>query len=106
MHILLCRNFDLKNKQINFFAIANESEYFYIGQPILIMDSCYKYINDEHVRYTINSYDDLKRYMLFNRKITVHINIDTGMNRTGIRTLEEYLLILKEIKNCNNIVLE
>ena len=52
----------LKNKQINFFAIVNESEYFYIGQPILVMDSCYKYIDDEHVRYTINSYDDLKEH--------------------------------------------
>ena len=41
-----------------------------------------------------------------NNKKIVHLQIDSGMNRLGIRTIEEYLEILKILRKCNNIEIE
>lgn len=91
---------------VNFFAVNKESEYISLNKPLLIMNSVTSLIDDEHVRYSINSYDDLQFLKSSKRKIIVHLQIDTGMNRVGIRSIEEYLKILQEIKECQNIEIE
>ena len=100
----------LKKMNINFFCVVNYEEFIdlidFIDCPVLVLNSTSKFINSEYLRYTINNLEDLYLYMSFNKKITVHIQIDSGMNRQGIRTIEEYLKILEIIHQCKNITLE
>lgn len=91
---------------VSFFAINKESEYEFLGKPILILNSVTNLINDSLVRYTINSIDDVYFFKKTNRKVIVHLQIDTGMNRLGIRTTDEYQKIILEINKCQNILIE
>lgn len=62
---------------------------------------------DNNVTLTISSYDYLKDLIkILNKKIKVHIKLDTGMNRLGIKNISEFDLIYKEIINNKYIELE
>ena len=100
----------LKEIGVNFFSLVDMEEFLeikeIIDKPVLIFNSCIKYIESPYIRYTINNIEDALRYKNFNKKIIVHLQVDTGMNRQGIRTIEEYLKILKILKSCQNIEIE
>jgi alanine racemase len=95
---------------INFFVLYDIDEFKRIenivNTPILILNNHLRYYDNKYIRYTINSVSDALYYKSLNKKIIVHLQIDTGMNRDGIRTLDEYLEILDIIKNCHNITIE
>ncbi len=54
------------------------------------------------IMITISSLNDAQlieeRYKHFEKKVLVHIKIDSGMNRMGLKSIEEYQAILKFIK--------
>lgn len=100
----------LKQAKINFFAFNEIDEYLDVkdelkNNQILIMNSQKKFIDNKNIHYTINSMEDLINLKTKNKKIKIQIQIDTGMNRLGIRTMKEYLTILKEIKKSQNLEL-
>ena len=100
----------LREIGIEYFAVVDIFEFMeikdLIDKPVLVFNSSNKYIDSPFIRYTINNLEDAVRYKSFNKKITVHLQIDTGMNRQGIRTINEYLEILNILKNCHNINIE
>lgn len=53
---------------------------------------------------TINNYHDLLVYEQSNKTIRVHIQVDTGMNRVGIRSIETVKKIISE--KSKNIIIE
>jgi len=100
----------LREIGIEYFAVVDIYEFMeikdLIDKPVLVFNSSNKYIDSPFIRYTINNLEDAIRYKSFNNKITVHLQIDTGMNRQGIRTINEYLEILNILKKCHNINIE
>ncbi|MEO8233007.1 MAG: alanine racemase [Ignavibacteriota bacterium] len=89
----------LGNKKPDYFAVAIPDEgvelrQLKIKQPILIFDPIDKYqvnkffkfdlipavFTDEHIKILVKE----KRRLKSNKKISVHIKIDTGMNRLGV----------------------
>lgn len=101
----------LKRFKIDFFVFNETSEYLEVrhlcgNSRCLILNSTNQLIEDENIRYSINKMADLTFLIAQNKKITVHLQIDTGMNRLGIRSMSEYLLILRTIKKNRNIKLE
>jgi len=52
-----------------------------------------------NVIYTLNSLDDFKYLDIQKQDVFLHIQIDTGMNRLGFKTKDEYLLALDKIGN-------
>jgi alanine racemase len=51
-----------------------------------------------NIIFTVNNLEDALRLRILKRNHQVHLNIDTGMNRTGIRTVEEAENIIGELK--------
>lgn len=100
----------LKRLGINYFVLFNLDEFKkiekYVNTPILILNNHNQFYDNQYIRYTINSTDDALYYKSLNKKITVHLQVDTGMNRDGIRSISEYLKILSILKKCQNITIE
>lgn len=71
-----------------------------IFEPLSISDILKHY--EQNLILTINSLGDLQRYKSTNRKIRAHIQIDTGMNRFGVRSINE---CKKIIENINDFIL-
>lgn len=105
----------LKKAKVNYFVFEKYQEYkacqeILNNSKVLIMESVD--INDilnetnYDVAYTINSYIDFLRIKDINKKIKLHIRVDTGMNRFGIRNLEEFQKIVSFLKENENIYLE
>ena len=95
----------LKLANISFFAFNTYEEYLYcqdllIDYKVLIFESLKeKQINilPKNVRITINNIDDI--YEIKQPRI-VHIQIDTMMNRMGIKNINDFKTIIK-YKNIN-----
>lgn len=105
----------LKNANINYFVFEKyeefkESQYPFTDEKILIMESVNKKIIENetysNIAYSINNYLDLLIIKDINKKVSVHIRIDTGMNRFGIRNKEEFTKILNVLKSNKNIFIE
>lgn len=75
------------------------------GFKILILSSVL--INqiecDENLYYSINNYKDVMNVLNVKKKINVHIQVDTGMNRVGIRSIDVYKKILNDLIKNENI---
>ncbi len=54
---------------------------------------------DDRISYTCRSLDDIDRMISFDRKLNIHIKINTGMNRYGFKYRVELIKALKKIKN-------
>ncbi len=110
----------LEKENVNHFAVANIDEAVElrknnIGGMILILGcilpSRYADAADNDISVTVESYDALKNIEAFakkeNKKIKIHIKLNTGMNRIGFATydnkisceLVKSLSILRESKN-------
>ena len=59
------------------------------------IDICIK----NNITITINNYDYLKRINIDNKKLLVHIKVNTGMNRLGVNNKDEFNRMYDEIKN-------
>lgn len=54
---------------------------------------------------TITSLDDIKNVLKYSLNVKLHLYVDTGMNRFGIKSLDEYKQIINEI-TCHNLKLD
>ena len=94
---------------INYFCVATLEEAIqarkYTTKPIL----CFGYVNlndidlviKNDITLTIISYDYYKELINKNPKIKVHLKINSGMNRLGIKNKEEVKEIFDTLKNSN-----
>lgn len=73
-------------------------------QPINIKDIQLASINN--ITITVSSYDYFKELIKNNYKLTIHLKLDTGMNRLGINNRDDFNKIYKEIKSCDYLTLE
>lgn len=63
-------------------------------------------INNPNIIISINSIQDMKEISKINTKIRVHLQIDTGMNRLGIRSLDDCKEIIDIARTNPNIMIE
>lgn len=94
---------------INYFAVSNLNEALEIrnksDKPILILEPIsYEYFDiasNNNITLSINSleyYESVKKY---NKKIKVHLKIDSGLNRLGLKNKNDIKYIVEDIKNTN-----
>jgi len=69
--------------------------------PIKYIEECIK----NNITITISNYEYL-RLITKCQNLKVHIKINTGMNRLGVKSREEFYSIYKTIKEENNLILE
>ena len=65
---------------------------------ILIVGALEKENIDESFSYTCSCYEDVKYLTALNRKIKIHLKINSGMNRYGFKSLKEFKRVLGLIK--------
>ena len=99
----------MEENGINYFCTATLEEALEVRKitkkPIL----CFGYINIEDldiviknsITVSIISYDYFKELIKVNPKIKVHLKINSGMNRFGIKSKEEVLEIVNKLKKSN-----
>ncbi len=104
---------------VDFFAVATVQEALNIKKlkiknNILLL-SKFNYGDLEsliknHIRLTVDNLDDVAHIistaMSLHKKVYVHIKINTGMNRLGVKTKKEFLEIYNTLKSCNLIKIE
>lgn len=87
---------------VDFFGVSNFLEAKevkkYTNKKILIVGPLYKNNIDTNFSYACFSLEDVKYLAKKNKEINIHIKINSGMNRYGVKTLQEFLEILKIIK--------
>ena len=96
--------------KIDYYCFNRYSEYLEVvdvlkDKKILIFESPTT-IYEDNVRYTINSYSDAVFVSSIKKKIYVHIQIDTKMNRLGIKDIIEFNKVINLLKNNKNICIE
>ena len=106
----------LLSKSVDYFAVARLCEFMKINElnlklPCLILSP----LNEKENRVAIkngaeitiststNIIDIQKHAEKNGQKAKVHIKLDTGMNRYGIKTERELTQLLKQLKLCKNI---
>ena len=103
----------LIDNNIDYFAVADFEEGIRlrsngINSPIIILypsKNNLKVITENNLEPTIYSEEMLSSIIqLAQNKVKIHIKIDSGMNRYGIRK-NEVSLIIKKIKQAKNIVI-
>lgn len=67
-------------------------------KKILIVGPIEKNKTTNRFSYTCSSLEDVRFLKYLNKKLNIHLKINTGMNRFGFSSLEEFKLALKEIK--------
>ena len=92
---------------MNYFCTATLEEALEVRKltkkPIL----CFGYVNDyaiaekNNITLSIISYDYFKELLKANPKVKVHIKINSGMNRFGIKDKKEVLDIVNKLKKSN-----
>lgn len=106
----------LKNENVDFFAFEKMKEYIDAksvldsNDRILIMSSLnlnqINQINNENIRISINSPVDVINLRNISHKVKVHIRIDSGMNRFGIRDVNEFKWVLRNLLKNEYIFIE
>lgn len=104
----------LRKNGVTFFAFEKKKEYLEAKQyltpsdQILLMESVSDLsgIDLENVRLTINSPLDALFLKDTQKKVLVHIRVNTGMNRLGLNSLEELKWVLKLLKGNEKIIIE
>ena len=59
-----------------------------------------------NISISVTSIEQLRKIQKCNKKIKIHLQINTGLNRFGIRKLTDFKKVLKIIDNDDNLVLE
>jgi len=102
------------NSLVDLFAVASTSEAIKLqgitNKQILVLTPCEKVTEQKNVTYTVSNLKNIKDVELVakkqNRRIGVHIKLDTGMNRLGFKNDIEFILAVNYIKNSKNLKLE
>jgi len=91
----------------NYLAVSSLDEALEVRQYFNIPILCLGIINPKYMEVCMNKNIDITitnlQYLkeIKNYSLNIHIKIDTGMNRLGIKDKEEFDLIIKELKNSN-----
>ena len=101
----------LKKTKIDFYVFEKYNEYLECQdllkkENVLIMESLNKFENNINIRYSINNMIDVYNIKNINYQTKVHIRVDTGMNRFGIRNIDELKKALSILKTNENIIIE
>lgn len=91
----------------NYLAVSSLDEALEIRNKFDTPILCLGIIHPEYIEIceknnidiTITNIDYLKQ--IKNHKLNIHIKIDTGMNRLGVKTKDEFDLLIKELNNSN-----
>lgn len=102
------------DKKASFFAVQNLQEALnvrkYTNKSILILGYCYdiKMAIENNISIMVDNVETLKQITTIKttKKVKIHIKINTGMNRLGIKKIKQFKQFLKIIKSNKNIVLE
>jgi len=107
----------MKELGINYFAVSSIEEALDVRKyddstPILCLepvdlDYVYDAINN-NITLTISSLDEAKKLssLKFSDKLNIHFKIDSGMNRLGFKSKNEFKNAFEELSNHNNISIE
>jgi len=68
-------------------------------KPILICGCFEKNQIDDRFSYSCGSLDDIKFLKSLNKKLKIHLKINSGMNRYGFKDLKEFKKVLREVSN-------
>ena len=63
-------------------------------------------INNPNIYYSVNCYDDIEKFTNKDFNINVHLQVDTGMNRLGIRSTEECKYIINILRKHKRIKID
>ena len=106
---------EIIDKKVDYFGVSNENEALEIRQisdsGIIVFGACqdYEVLIKKHISFAIFSYFDAKKVINLAKKTKllpkIHVCINSGMNRYGVKTIEEFEKII-EIMRKNNIKLE
>lgn len=105
----------LISKNINYFAVSLLEEALELREKfnhieILVMGvvskDYFKIASNNNIILTISNFDQLEAFTEYKLPLSVHLKIDTGMNRLGFKTEENILKAFNIIRNNNQINLE
>lgn len=105
---------ELKNK-VQWFGVANEQEALHVNKidknnKVLIVGKSADYYNiiKNGISFTIDSTKEINKIINIcqkhNLKANIHIAINTGMNRLGVKDLNEFKSMLNVIKQNSDII--
>lgn len=107
---------DLIKGGVNYLAVSSLEEALSIRKynleiPILCLEpislSAIEVAEQNKITLTIESYNYMQELKeIVKDRIKVHIKLDSGMNRLGIKDKKELDTLLQEMKDCSNIELE
>ena len=98
--------------EFNIVAVAIVEEALYLRElgykkDILVLNQPYieeiEDIISNNITVGLSSIDFLKELIKEDKQVKIHIEVETGMNRTGFQSLDE---LLKTLHNSNNIIVE
>jgi alanine racemase len=98
--------------EFNIVAVAIVEEALYLRElgykkDILVLNQPYieeiEDIISNNITVGLSSIDFLKELIKQDKQVKIHIEVETGMNRTGFQSLDE---LLKTLHNSNNIIVE
>lgn len=104
----------LQKANVDFYVFNRYSEYQKVEKlvsknRVLILESLSSTIIEKipsNVRVSVNSLNDAYNLSKVKTPHYIHLQIDTGMNRLGIRTIEEAKTIIRLLKNNSSLVIE
>lgn len=102
------------DKKASFFSVQNLAEALNVrkhtNKSILILGYCYdiKMAIENNISIMVDSIETLKQISRIktNKNAKIHIKINTGMNRLGIKKIKQFKQFLKIINSNKNIVFE
>lgn len=98
--------------EFNIVAVAIVEEALYLRElgykkDILVLNQPYieeiEDIISNNITVGLSSIDFLKELIKQDKQVKIHVEVETGMNRTGFQSLDE---LLKTLHNSNNIIVE
>ena len=99
----------LEESVINYLAVSSLEEAISVRKHTKLPILCFGYINpqdidkviENNITLSIISYEYYKELLKLNKKIKVHLKINSGMNRFGIKDKNQVKEIVETLKNSN-----
>ena len=90
------------DKYVDFYGVAcffeAQNLKNFTKKKILIVGALEKNNIKKRFSYTCSCLEDVRFLKYLNRKINIHLKVNSGMNRFGFNSIEDFTLALKEIK--------